>query len=117
MSKSFSPHTYTNIVLSSCFREPKSGNDFSSVDLEGFNGIGPEELEELYEAVAKYKADVQFRQQNEYCALFLFIGTTILIPYDPDNQPLSVQDYQKLKMFDILIQSKLSNATYNLFST
>ena len=66
-------------------------------DLEGFNGIGPEELEKSYEAVAKYKANVQFRQQNEYYVLFLFVGTTILIPYDPDNQLLSLFKIKTIK--------------------
>ncbi len=51
-----------------------------NIELEGFNEINPKELEELHEAIAKYKANAQFRQENEFCALFLFICTTTLMP-------------------------------------
>src|SRR5260370_38564254 len=87
-----------------------------NVDLERFNKTNAKELIELHEAIAKYKANAQFRQENEFCVSFLYIGTTMLMPYDSDNQPLSVQDYQKLKIFDILLQSKLSKTTYDFFS-
>jgi len=48
-----------------------------NIELEGFNEINPKELEELHEAIAKYEANAQFRQENEFCSLFLFICTLI----------------------------------------
>ena len=46
-----------------------------NADLEGFNETNPKDLIELHEAIAKYKANAQFRQENEFCVSFLYIGT------------------------------------------